>query len=194
MTVNRKSAIFVPVSLAAGGFLASAALFVVLSLPPGVSAGISGAAQVPDAVPSQKAPIVSSYTMPAANNFLEIVARPLFASDRRPTAQQELTIETMSSELDIRLIGVIVSAGTPIAIVAPRGSKSFARLTLGDRFQGWTVAQIEPQRVTFRRDKAVERIELNYDLPPLRPKKKTKNATTGANSATQNAVAKQLKE
>lgn len=194
MIVNRKSPIFVPVSLAAGGVLASAALFVVLSLPPGASPGISGGAQAPGAVLNQEVPIASSYTMPAANNFLEIVARPLFTSNRKPTAQQELTIETMSSELDIRLIGVIVSAGIPIAIVAPRGSKSFARLTLGDRFQGWTVAQIEPQRVTFRRDKAVEWIELNYDLPPRRPKEKTRNAQTGANTATQNAVAKQQRE
>ena len=98
----------------------------------------------------------------------------------------------MTSELEIRLIGVIVASGSPIAIVAPRGSKSFARLTVGDRFQGWTVAQIEPQRVTFRRDKAVERIELSYDLPPRRPKKK--NGQTSENTVTQKAAAKQQED
>ncbi len=192
MILNRKSAIFVPVSLAAGGFLVSAALFGVLSLPPGVSTEPAGKALVQEIMPTDEDPITSSFTMPPAKNFVEIVRRPIFASDRRPTAQQELTIETMTSELELRLIGVIVASGSPIAIVAPLGSEAFARLTVGDRFQGWTVAQIEPHRVTFRRDKAVERIELSYDLPPRRAQKK--KVQTGENAVPKKATAKKQED
>jgi len=191
MILNRNSAIFVPVSLAAGGFLVSAALFGALSLPPGTPAELSSRTLVREAMPREEGLAGSSYVMPAAKNFVEIIMRPIFASNRRPTAQQELSIETITSELEIRLIGVIVASGSPIAIVAPRGSKAFARLTVGDRFQGWTVAQIEPQRVTFRRDNAVERIELSYDSPPSRSKKK---AQAGENTATQNAAARQQED
>ncbi len=192
MIFNRKSAISAPMSLALGGFLASAALFGILSLPPGAPAELSGGTLVREAMPAEEDLIASSYVMPAAKNFVEIVMRPIFAPNRRPTAQQELSIETMTSELEIRLIGVIVTSGSPIAIVAPRGSKAFARLTVGDRFQGWTVAQIEPQRVTFRRGKAVERVELSYDLPPNRPKRK--NVQTGKNAQAINSGAKKQED
>ena len=192
MIFNRKSVIFFPLSLTAGGALVSAALFAVLSLPPGASAELSGRTLIRETMPAGEEPIASNYTLPAAKNFLEIVTRPIFATNRRPSAAQELTIETMTSELEIRLIGVIVGSGSPIAIVALRGSKSFARLTVGDRYQGWTVAQIEPQWVTFRRDKAVERIELSYDLPPRRPKKK--NTQTGEKTAPQKAVVNQQED
>jgi len=192
MIFNRKSAIFVPVGLTAAGALASAVLFGVLSMPPGASAELSGRTLVRESMPAEQPLIAASYTMPAAKHFLEIVTRPIFASNRRPSAREELTIETMTSELEVRLIGVIVASGSPIAIVAPRGSKSFARLTVGDRFQGWTVAQIEPQRVTFRRDQAVERIELSYDLPPRRPKKN--QAQSNKSPRSQNAAAKQQED
>ena len=50
--------------------------------------------------------------------------------------------------------------------MAPGNSSSFVRLTEGDSYQGWVVDGIEPQRVTLRRDAAVEYLELEYDQPP----------------------------
>lgn len=170
MKINSKSVAFVPACLAAGGFIVSAALFGLLSIAPGGAAQDASVHLVREAMPSEEALLPAEFEMPPARAFVEIVMRPIFASNRRPTPEEELTIETVTSELELRLVGIIVASGTPIAIVAPRGGSEFARLTVGDRFQGWTVAQIEPHRVTFRRDRAVERLELSYDTPPkLRP-------------------------
>lgn len=166
MNVNNKSVAFVPACLAAGGFIVSAALFGLLSIAPGGAGEADNVPLVQEAMPRDDGSLSVGFEMPPARDFVEIVARPIFASNRRPTAEQEITIETVTSELELRLVGIIVASGTPIAIVAPRGSSDFARLTVGDRFQGWTVAQIEPHRVTFRRDKAIERLELSYDVPP----------------------------
>ncbi len=178
MMVNRRSVMFMPACVAGGGLFVAAALFTVLSMTPGVSTEGSSAT-MREIIPASQGPIDTAFAMPPAKSFVEIVARPIFASDRRATQEQEITIETMSSELDVRLIGVIVASDAPIAIVAPRGSDSFARVTVGDRYLGWTVAQIEPHRVTFRRDKAVERVELSFDLPPKRPRAAKEQAAAG---------------
>lgn len=162
MNISRKSTAFVPACLAAGGFVVSAVLFGILNITPGGSAGVA----VQEPPPIEDSPVLAGFEMPPAKSFVEIVTRPIFSPNRRPTPEEELTIETVSSELEARLIGVIVASGVPIAIVEPRSGEEFARLTLGDRFQGWTVAQIEPDRVTFRRNQAVERLELSFDLPP----------------------------
>lgn len=176
MKMNRKSALFVPACLAAGGFAVSTVLLVGLSISPGFS-GVAGDGPVQEIVPSEQALVVADFEMPPARDFLEIVSRPIFAPDRRPTQQEEISILTVASELELRLVGVVVAAGAPMAIVAPRGSSAFARLTVGDRFQGWTVALIEPQSVTFRRDNAVERLELSYDVPSKVPPRASKEQT-----------------
>lgn len=166
MNVSRKSTAFLPACLALGGFIASAVLFGVLNIMP------SGAREAGDGTPAAQTlalgdeAVQSGFKMPPARAFIEIVSRPIFSPNRRPAPEEELTIETVASQLEARLIGVIVTSGGPIAIIEPRGSNNFARLTVGDRFQGWTVAQIEPERVTFRRDQAIERLELSFDLPP----------------------------
>ena len=165
MSVSRKSTAFLPACLALGGFIASAVLFGVLNITP------SGARETEGAAPQETLALADDsvqpgFKMPPARSFIEIVSRPIFSPNRRPAPEEELTIETVASELDARLIGVIVTSGGPIAIIEPRTGKNFARLTVGDRFQGWTVAQIEPERVTFRRDQAVERLELSFDRPP----------------------------
>lgn len=171
MMSNSRSVAFVPACVAAGGFLAAAVLFGILSITPGGAREVEGAPLVQEVMPAADEHMTAAFEMPPPRAFVEIVTRPLFAPNRRPTAEQEITIETVTSELELRLVGVIVASGTPMAIIAPNGSSEFARLTVGDRFQGWTVAQIEPHRVTFRRDQAVERVELSYDLPPAsRPK------------------------
>ena len=175
MNVSRKSTAFLPACLALGGFIASAVLFGVLNITPSGARETGGTTPAQETLALADEPVQSGFKMPPARSFIEIVSRPIFSPNRRPAPEEELTIETVASELEARLIGVIVASGVPIAIIEPRGGKNFARVTVGDRFQGWTVAQIEPERVTFRRDQAVERLELSFDLPPKkRPRPNTK--------------------
>lgn len=121
----------------------------------------------PDQVAASDA--VAAFAMPPAKTFIEIVRRPIFSPTRRPAPRGEITIDAGASALDLKLVGIIISSGEQIALVAPRGSSTLVRLTRGERFQGWTLELIEPQRVTFRRDEETRRIELSYDQPPPKP-------------------------
>ena len=69
-------------------------------------------------------------------------------------------------ELQVTLVGVIISSEEQIAIVRLNDGGRFARLSEGDSFQGWVLDSIEPSRITFRRGDVEEIIELTYDVPP----------------------------
>jgi hypothetical protein len=166
-----------PAALSATGVVASVgaavALYVVLSIGPSVP-------EIEDIQPAAQAPLgidddaqALAVKMPSAKEYVEIVRRPIFSPNRRPAqVAGDIQLQTVAFELNLKLIGIIISSGEPIAIVSPGNSASFVRLTEGDSYQGWVVAGIEPQRVTLRRDAAVEYLELEYDQPPS-PRKPT---------------------
>ena len=162
-----------PAALSATGVVASVGaavvLYVVLSIGPSVPEieDIQPAAQAPLAIDDDAQAL--AVKMPSAKEYVEIVRRPIFSPNRRPAqVSGDIQLQTVAFELNLKLIGIIISSGEPIAIVSPGNSTSFVRLTEGDSYQGWVVAGIEPQRVTLRRDAAVEYLELEYDQPPPR--------------------------
>jgi general secretion pathway protein N len=134
-------------------------------------------------------PAEPSFAMVPAETFSDIVERPLFSPTRRPPAEGTVTIQSPEPELDITLVGIIISAEEEIAIIKPKDGSQFLRLSEGDNFRGWTLDSIEPDRLTFRRGEVEEHIELTYDEPPpvkkpRRRKRKTrdtrsKNQTQG---------------
>ncbi len=77
-----------------------------------------------------------------------------------------MTIESGEPELEVTLVGIIISSDEQIAIIKPKGGSQFVRLSEGDRFQGWILETIEPNRITFQRGDIEEHIELTYDEPP----------------------------
>ena len=107
-----------------------------------------------------------SYTMAPAENFAAILERPLFSPTRRPPAQGVAATIAPEPELQVTLVGVIISSEEQIAIVRLNDADRFARLSVGDSFQGWILDSIEPSRITFRRGDGEEHIELTYDVPP----------------------------
>ncbi|MFQ6017529.1 MAG: hypothetical protein ACE5KF_04980 [Kiloniellaceae bacterium] len=111
-------------------------------------------------------PAAPEYAMPPFDTFAAVVERPIFSPTRRPPPESERTVEAPPPELDLVVVGIIISAEEPIAIVFPKNGKSFVRLAEGDDFLGWTVVAIEPDRVTFRREDIEEQVELSYERPP----------------------------
>lgn len=118
-------------------------------------------------------PAKAEFTMPPRQDFVEIVSRPIFSPTRRPPPDTEVSFEEVRSELEVKLVGVVIASGDEIAIVTPKNGSAFVRLSEGDRYQGWTVEQIDAQGVTFRRNEVLEQIGLDYDQPPVR--KPTRN-------------------
>ena len=123
--------------------------------------GGAGAAPPLAALPDQP-----SYTMAPLEDFAAILERPLFSPTRRPPAQGVVAAAAPEPELQVTLVGVIISSEEQIAIVRLKDADRFARLSVGDSFQGWILDSIEPSRITFRRGDVEEHIELTYDVPP----------------------------
>ncbi len=121
-------------------------------------------------------PAQPSYAMAPVEDFSEILDRPLFSPTRRPPAQGVVSVEAPEPELQVTLVGVIISSEEQIAIVRLKDADRFARLSVGDSLQGWILDSIEPSRVTFRRGDLEEHIELTYDVPPpvRKPKRRAR--------------------
>ncbi len=111
-------------------------------------------------------PAQPSYAMAPVEDFSTILERPLFSPTRRPPAEGAVAAVASEPELQVTLVGVIISSEEQIAIVRLNDASRFARLSVGDSFQGWILDSIEPSRITFRRGDLEEHIELTYDVPP----------------------------
>ncbi len=118
------------------------------------------------APPLSDLPAEPSFVMAPAESFSAILERPLFSPTRRPPAEGTVTIETGEPELEVTVVGIIISSEEQIAIIKPKGGSQFVRLSEGDSFQGWILETIEPDRITFQRGDIEEHIELTYDEPP----------------------------
>ncbi len=106
------------------------------------------------------------YAMAPLEDYSTILERPLFSPTRRPPAQGVISVAAPESQLQVTLVGVIISSEEQIAIVRLKDTSRFVRLSVGDSFQGWILDAIEPSRITFRRGDDEEHIELTYDVPP----------------------------
>ncbi len=133
---------------------------------PAPSAGLG------EAPPLAALPAQPKYSVAPVSDFSAILERPLFSPTRQPPAEGVAAVAPSEPELQVTLVGVIISSDEQIAIVRLKDATSFARLSVGDSFQGWVLNSIEPSRITFRRGDVEEHIELTYDVPP--PVKKPK--------------------
>ncbi len=124
-----------------------------------------------DPTPSGSEPVqalrtAAEFSMPPSETFAAIVDRPIFSRSRRPLPEGEDPELEIGPDLNAVLIGTIISSEQEIALVVPKGSSRFVRLSRGDRLQGWILESIESDRVTFTRDGVEAQIELSYDQPP----------------------------
>jgi general secretion pathway protein N len=123
----------------------------------------SGGGETP---PLAALPDQPSYAMAPVEDFSMVLERPLFSPTRRPPPAGTVAAVTSEPELQLTLVGVIISSEEQIAIVRLQDASRFVRLSVGDSFQGWMLDSIEPSRITFRRGDVEEHIELTYDMPP----------------------------
>lgn len=120
----------------------------------------------PSSEPIQAPRSVAEFSMPPSDTFAAIVERPIFSRSRSPLAEGEDPEPEVGPGLNATLIGTIISSDQEIALVVPKGSSKFVRLSRGDRLQGWILESIKSDRVTFTRDGVEAQIELSYDQPP----------------------------
>ncbi len=130
------------------------------------------------APPLPDLPAEPSFVMAPAESFSAILERPLFSPTRRQPATGTVTIESAEPELEVKVVGIIISSQEQIVIIKPKGSAQLVRLREDDSFQGWILETIEPDWITFRRGDIEETIELTYDEPPPVQKRRRKQRKT----------------
>ncbi|PWR22817.1 hypothetical protein [Zavarzinia aquatilis] len=99
---------------------------------------------------------------PAAPEFPEIEARPLFSPDRRPAAGPA---DTTTAEY-FAVIGIGTTAESATALLRI-GERDTRRIRPGDEVEGWTVDAILPDAVTLTRDG--ESLRLTLGAAPAAP-------------------------
>jgi hypothetical protein len=140
-----------------------------------------------DSLPAAPA-VIAPPTRAPLSEYEEIVARPLFYSDRHlPQPQGQLGANAIAPELsvpNVRLNGVVITANGRQALIRDLSNGQTIRAQPGTSIQGWTVGRIETGQVILQGQGRAEAISLwTYeDKPP--PKGPTGDPASRPRSAT----------
>lgn len=146
-----------PRDAALGGFaFLSVALLAVIALeltaaavPPPEAAAPARVTDLPAAVVSDDSGLVPI-----------ILARPLFASDRRPTAS---AAAVAASDDMPRLAGILIDGTQRSAIFQPSGDGKPVTVAVGDQIAGWRIQQIALDGVTLAGPKGTQTLQPKAD-------------------------------
>ena len=92
------------------------------------------------------------------DTYAAVIERPLFRPERKPPdpdenepEQPEPEPETATTLDGMDLSAVVITGGVTSAWVKPPGSGDLIRLRLGDDLEGWSVKEIQPDRLVLER-------------------------------------------
>ena len=109
-----------------------------------------------DASNSEIAQILDLNSKPL-NFYGEVVRRPLFAADRKPPLEANVTaVDSIDiGELEnLVLFGVVISGDTKYAIVNNTKDDTTEQIKEGHRYKGWRVSTISPGSIQFEGEDA----------------------------------------
>jgi hypothetical protein len=92
------------------------------------------------------------------DEFTATRERPLFAPDRRPPAPPPVVrvdpqpVDPKPVPPSLVLLGVLLDAGQPSAVVRGAPSEKTVRVRVGDELDGWKIAQIAERQLVLARD------------------------------------------
>ena len=109
---------------------------------------------------------LASFQLAPAEDFEEILARPLFNRSRRPDLAQENPQGAGGSEeaaaSQISLNGIVLAGGKRTALLQLDGDAKVMHVAEGQRAGGWLIEAIRPDRVILRRGDAASEVVLDY--------------------------------
>ena len=159
-----------PLLLAAGCVALAGLIYIELDAPdiePPATAAVTTAAPEPDKRPAES----PSFTMPPLRNFAGVLSRPLFSETRRPPRQPSGPADTRDA--NFTLVGTILTAQTRHALVEHGQPPHIERVSEGQEVDGWTVEQIQPDRIVFMRgDTHVEIKPKDASSPRVTPSRR----------------------
>lgn len=118
--------------------------------------------------------------LPPLADFLEISARTLFNSTRRPIEVLPIPQPVVViSPSRFALIGILISDGERMALIRRGGTGDYLRVNVGQQIDGWQVENILPNRIIIRKGGTKEELVLK-DRPEPAPKAKRRRRKPGA--------------
>jgi general secretion pathway protein N len=131
--------------------------------------------------PAAIEPLTSSplEPMPPEEDYASVIERPLFLPDRRPPPPEPESPEDSGPEeasdlSNVDLNAVMITPGLISAWVRIPTARDLVKLRIGDDFEGWTVSNIEPDRLVLERQGKVDELILRdytnapAPIPPTR--------------------------
>lgn len=105
------------------------------------------------------------FTLPPLGQYADIIARPLFNEDRRPT-ETAPRVAGPAPDVNFRLIGVVMTTKKKEALFQLTRRNEVARGGLESWIEGWMIESIEPDRVMLRRGPNTTELSLERSSPP----------------------------
>jgi hypothetical protein len=102
------------------------------------------------------APVPASFTMPPLQQYAELIARPLFSESRRP---MEGPREAATESSGFALLGIVVSESGRYALLEHGKPPRVHRLGEGEALAGWTIEQIQLDRLVVRNGTTREQLK-----------------------------------
>ncbi len=105
------------------------------------------------------------FTLPPLGQYADIIDRPLFNEDRRPTVAAPHEAGP-APDVNFRLIGVVITTEKKEALFQLSRRNEVARGGLESWIEGWMIESIEPDRVMLRRGPNTTELSLERSSPP----------------------------
>jgi hypothetical protein len=130
-------------------------------------APLSTAASTSDQKPAEGERQLASFQLAPAEDFEDILARPLFNRSRRPNLAQENPQgggggSEEAAAAQISLNGVVLAGGKRIALLRLDGDPKVMHVAEGQQAGGWLIEAIRPDRVILRRGDSASEVALDY--------------------------------
>jgi len=103
------------------------------------------------------------YVHPQMSNFQEVIARPIFFSNRQMPPKPVAEAATPRAPLRLKLEGIATAADNRVAILRDLGSNQLVQLREGMTHNSWLLDEMTSTTVTFRRDAEVSKISLDTE-------------------------------
>jgi hypothetical protein len=110
---------------------------------------------------------LASFQLAPAEDFEEVLARPLFNRSRRPDLTQENLqggggASEEAAAAQISLNGVVLTGDRRIALLRLDSDPKVMHVAEGQRAGGWLIEAIRPDRIILRRGDSASEVPLDY--------------------------------
>ena len=108
--------------------------------------------------------------VPPLGTFSEMIERPLFREDRSPYVPEAPTEPEQPRDTgpdittQISLSAIVIDEDERIALIERRQDKKLQQLRQGEKFNGWTLNQIQADDITMQKGQETRQIALTVKL------------------------------